>query len=66
MGWKCMILAGLEELVALCLPNAAILEQPCLQPSHGALASRRLCGLKPLHPLPPDASLSAKGCGEPA
>lgn len=47
MGWKHMVLAGLEELVALCLPNSAILEQPCLQPAHGALASHRISVLNP-------------------
>lgn len=47
-----MVLAGLEDLAALCLPNVAISEQPRLQPAHGALASRKLSGLKPLHPLP--------------
>lgn len=52
MSWKRVVLAGLEELVALCLPNSAILEQPHLQPAHGALASHSLSGLKPLHPLP--------------
>lgn len=52
VGWKRMVLAGLEELAALCLPNSAILEQPHLQPAQAALASHRLSGLKPLHPLP--------------